>query len=246
MRGHPLALLALMVGIGLASAGRGVADDEPLPEYPKAGGFIPGPFHVLNMNGDRPGRYHCLVCKYATLPTVALLVRLRGENDKDDGVAAIEPDQPLGKLLKRIDQVLEKHYDGNMGGFVVFVGHKDDRVPVQTRLLGDIDLKKPSLIKEQDLKQLIFGFDDVVEKATSFKYFTPAGQEAAKDPRRGIPEGRFVKVVMFQNYKLLYDVRDYTGENWLTDKDAEAIVADVIKMQPRPVVNRKKYQPMLP
>jgi hypothetical protein len=243
--GHPLALAALVGGLVLASGGQG-ADDEPLPVYPKAGSFIPGPFHVLNLTGERKGRYHCLVCKYGNLPTVALLVRLRGEKDaEEEALKQLEPGQPLVNLFQKIDRILDKHPDGNMAGFVVFVGKRDENVPIQVRLWGDEELKQPSLLQKLNLRHLTFGFDDLDEKANSYRYFGGAEKDKkeVKDRAGAIPGEPFVKVLLYQNYKLLHDVRDFTKDKPLTDKDVEEIVADVVKMQPPPVVNRKKYKP---
>ncbi|OAI53333.1 hypothetical protein AYO44_16090 [Planctomycetaceae bacterium SCGC AG-212-F19] len=245
MRGHPLALIALVGGLILASGGQGADPEEPLPQYPKAGAVIPGPFHVLNLNGERKGRYHCLVCKLTTMPVAGFLVRLKGEKDADDeGLKQLEPGQPLAKLLQQVDHILEKHPDGNMGGFVVFVGEKDGHVPIATRLFGNPDLKQEALVKELGIKNLLFAYDDATEKGMSYKYFAGPDKEA-KDKERGrlIPADPFVKTLLYQNYKLLHDVRDFNKDKPLTDKDVAAIVADVDKMQPPPVVNRKKYKP---
>lgn len=243
MRGHPLALFALIGGLILASGGQGADPEEPLPQYPKAGAVIPGPFHVLNLNGERKGRYHCLVCKLTTMPVAGFLVRLKGEKDADDeGLKQLEPGTPLANLLQRVDRILDKHPDGNMAGFVVFVGEKDGHVPIATRLFGNPDIKQEALVKELGIKNLIFGFDDATEKKQSYKYF--AGDREAKMADRSLPADPFVKTLLYQNYKLLHDVRDFGKDKPLTAKDVDAIVQDVDKMQPPPVVNRKKYKPM--
>jgi hypothetical protein len=144
-----------------------------------------------------------------------------------------------------VDRVLDKHPDGNMGGFVIFVGERDAYVPVATRLFGNPDLKQEALVKQLNIQHLLFGYDDAAEKAMSYKYFAgPDKEEKGKERGRLIPAEPFVKVLLYQNYKLLHDARDFTKDKWLTDKDVAAIVADVVKMQPPPVVNRKKYKPM--
>lgn len=241
MRGHPLALVALIGGLILASGGQGADNEEPLPQYPKAGSIIPGPFHVLNLNGDRKDRYHCLVCKLTTLPVAGFLVRLKGEKDADDdGYKQLEPGTPFANLLQKVDRVLEKHPDANMGGFVIFVGERDGAAAVSTKLFGNPELKQEALVKQLGIKNLIFGYDD---KAQSYKYFTPDKNDKEK---REIPPDPFVKVLLYQNYKLLHDVRDFTKDKLLTDKDVALIENDVIKMQPKPVVDRSKYKREVP
>ncbi len=245
MRGHPLALVALFGGLILASGGQGADPEEPLPQYPKAGAFIPGPFHVLNLNGERKGRYHCLVCKLSTMPVAGFLVRLKG--DGDEGLKQLEPGAPLATLFQKVDKVLDNHPDGNMGGFVVFVGDKDGYVPIATRLFGNPELKQEALVKQLNIRHLLFAYDDVEEKGQSYKYFAgPDKDEKGKDRGKLIPSDPFTKVLLYQNYKLLHDVRDFTKDKPLTEKDVDAIAADVTKMQPPPVVNRKKYKPELP
>ncbi len=247
MRGHPLALIALIGGLILASGGQGADNEEPLPQYPKAGSLIPGPFHVLNLNGERKGRYHCLVCKLSTLPVAGFLIRLKGEKDADDeGYKQLEPGTPLATLLQKVDRVLDKHPDGNMGGFVVFVGEKDGAVPIATRLFGNPELKQEALAKQLGIKHLIFGYDDSNEKAQSYKYFAPDKEEKGKERGRLIPADPFVKVLLYQNYKLLHDVRDFNKDKPLTDKDVAILENDVIKMQPKPVVDRSKYKREVP
>jgi hypothetical protein len=244
MRGHPLALIALIGGLILASGGQGADNEEPLPQFPKAGSFIPGPFHVLNLNGERKGRYHCLVCKLTTLPVAGFLVRLKGDKDTDDeGYKQLEPGTPLANMLQKVDRVLEKHPDANMGGFVVFVGERDGAAAVATKLFGNPELKQESLVKQLGIKNLIFGYDD---KAQSYKYFAPNKEADEKARGQEIPADPFVKVLLYQNYKLLHDARDFNKDKPLTDKDVAIIENDVIKMQPKPVVDRSKYKRDIP
>jgi hypothetical protein len=239
MRGHPLALIALIGGLIVAAGGQGADNDEPLPAYPKAGSFIPGPFHVLNLNGYRKGRYHCLVCQLDTRPVAGFLVRLKGEKDADDdGYKQLEPGAPLANLMQKVDRVLAKHPDGNMGGFVIFIGDKDGTEPISSRLFGT-EGKQDGLVQKLGIRNLIFGFDD---KGQSYKYF--ATEKDAKE--KSVPADPFVKVLLYQNYKMRHDARDFNKDKPLTEKDVAAIESDVIKMQPPPVVDRSKYKPDLP
>jgi hypothetical protein len=233
MRGHPLALAALIAGLLLATVSQGADNDidDPLPNWPKAGAYIPGPFHVLNLNGYRKNRYHCLVCDNSIRPVGAFLVRLWGEDETyEDGIKRLDVGQPLPKLLKNIDRILVQNPDGNMSSFVVFFGKETDRQQINFRLLGEDLTKKPGLIQELGLKQIVFAFDD---RSTSLKYWEDLG---AKE----LPKDAITRVFFYRHYRLSYDVRDYPKDKPLTDKDVEALTADFAKIQPPPVVNRAK------
>jgi hypothetical protein len=232
MRSHPLALAALLTGMLLASGGQGADNDEPMPQFPKAGSYLPGPFHVLNLTGERKGRYHCLICRNSTLPVIALLVRLG--NDDDAITKELAKGAPLTNLLTKIDRVLDKNPDGNLAGFAIFFADPDgDATPVDTRLHGLELTNTKSLLKEADIKHLIFGFDT---KGSCWKYF----QDTGASDKKGPPKDPIIRVLMYHNYKLVYDARDFTKDKPLTDKDVDQIIAELIKMQPPPVVNRKK------
>lgn len=244
MRGHPLALAALLTGMLLASGGHGADGDEALPQYPKAGSYVPGPFHVLNMTGERKARFHCLVCKNSTLPVIGLFVRLRDEKgNQEDGLKQLETGQPLVNLLKKVDQVLQKNPDGNMAGFVVFFGEQEDETPIFSRLHGVPEANIKSLLKEADIKYLTFAFDVKSNSAKYFEDMLPPGAEA-KD--KGVPAKEMIRVLMYHQYRLVYDARNFNKDKPLTDKDVDTIIAELHKMTPPPVVNRKKPKTQAP
>jgi hypothetical protein len=230
-----LALASLLGTMVLGSAGQAAEADEAGPEYPKAGSWLPGPFHILNLTGYRKDRFHCQVCQNSTLPTVALLVRLRNGQDPDDGTKQLDLDQPLGKFLYLLDRHLNKNPDGNMVGFVSFFGPEDDWVVAKSRLYGLPDQGVKSFLEEAKIQRLVFGFDTVKR---GWKYF------ADIEKNKGLPEKQLIRVLMYENCKLIYDVRDFTAERPMTDKDVELLMADIQKFTPPPVVNRKKFRPM--
>jgi hypothetical protein len=245
MRGQPIALAVLLTGMLLASSGgQGADNDEPLPQYPKAGAYIPGPFHVLNLTGERKNRFHCLVCRNSTLPVIGLFVRLRDEKgDQDEGLKKLEMGQPLANLLQKVDQVLQKNPDGNMAGFVVFFGEPEDETPIASRLHGVPEAKIESLLKQANIKYLTFAFDT---NRNSGKYFADLVPAGAAEKDKGLPAKEMIRVMMYHNYRLVYDVRTFDKEKPLTDKDVDAILADLNKMTPPPVVNRKKPKTQVP
>lgn len=235
MRANPLALLTLITGMLLAVTGGQGADEEALPSFPKAGSFLPGPFHVINLNGQHKNRYHCFVCQYSTLPVAAVLVRM--PKDVDDASKFLEADQPLTKLLVGIERVLAKNPDGNMAGFVVFFGDKANIEMVQARLDGRDNPEVKSLTKEAGLKHLTFGYDD---KGSSSKYFA----DVTKDEKgNAMPEDDIIRVLFYNKYRMVHDARDFTKDKPLTDQAVTQLLEEWAKMQPPPVVNRKKFKP---
>jgi len=230
MRGHLLGFAALLTGLILTSAGSSADQDDPAPEYPKVGATVPGPFHVLNYNGASQGRYHCLICRYSTRPVAAILARLRADKD-DDGLKQLEPDQPLGKLIKALDAINDKNPDAYLGTFAVFVGEKgvgdseDDQEAVRNKL--------QTLTKEAGLKQFVFGWDG---KTESKNYFADPKGDGGKGLKWGEPG---IRVLLYNNHKII-EQHDFTKDKPLTDKEAAAIAASYAKLVPPPFINRKK------
>ena len=235
MRASTLSLLSLVTGMVLAVAGGQGADEEAPPMFPKAGSFIPGPFHVINLNGQHKNRYHCLACQNSTLPVAAVLVRMG--KDQEDASKFLEPEQPLTKLLLGIEKVLAKNPDGNMAGYVVFFGDKAAIEVVQARLDGRDNPEVKSLTKEAGLKHLTFGYDD---KGSSSKYFADITKD---DNGNAMPEEDIVRVLFYNKYRMVHEARDFTKDKPLTDKDVAQLLEEWSKMQPPPVVNRKKFKP---
>jgi len=235
MRANPLALLTLITGMLLAVTGGQGADEDAPPSFPKAGAFLPGPFHVINLNGQHKNRYHCLVCQNGTLPVAAVLARMNKEND--DASKFLEPEQPLTKLLLGIERVLAKNPDGNMAGYAVFFGDKADIEVVQARLDGRDNPPVKALTKEAQLKYLTFGYDD---KGSASKYFADV---TGDDKGNAMPEEDIVRVLFYNKYRMVHEARDFTKDKPLTDKDVTQLLDEWSKMQPPPVVNRKKFKP---
>lgn len=233
MRGHLLGFAALLTGLALTSAGSSADQDDPVPEYPKIGAVVPGPFHVLNFNGERKGRYHCLVCKYSTRPVAAILARLRIDKD-DNGLKQLEPDQPLAKLIEALDAINDKNPDAYLGTFAVFVGEKEPGAVEDEQLAVETKLK--ALTKEASLKQFVFGWDG---KTESKNYFGDPKGDGGKGLKWGEPG---IRVLLYNNYKIV-EQHDFTKDKPLTGKEAAAIAAAYAKLVPPPFINRKKPKP---
>jgi hypothetical protein len=225
-----LLVTAGLVALVLASTGAG--QDEPVPEYPKVGSVIPGPFHVLNLNGERKSRFHCLVCRSSIRPTAAILARLR-TNDTDDGLNQLDPDQPLAKLVKAVDGISDKYPDAYMGTFFVLLSDKEDDVE-------PLKVKMETLTKEARLKQIVFAFDN---KAEAKNYF--ADPQKADADGKGLKWGDpGIKVLLYANHRVI-ESHDFTPDKPLTDKDVAAITATFRKMVPDSFTE-KKVKPALP
>jgi hypothetical protein len=94
---------------GLVALVGGLAAAADLKSGPQAGDKLPGPFHPLNVNGDKAGEKACLYCKFGDSPVAMVFART--------------PDCPMTqKLIKSIDAKTGK---GEVGAFVVFLTDDD-------------------------------------------------------------------------------------------------------------------------
>lgn len=79
---------------------------------PQEGEKLPGPFHPLNVNGDKAGEKACLYCKHGDNPVAMVFART--------------PDCPMtAKLIKRLEAATKEHEKAEMGCFVVFCSDED-------------------------------------------------------------------------------------------------------------------------
>jgi hypothetical protein len=84
---------------------------EQIKSGPQPGALLPGPFDPLNLNGEKKGRRHCLVCEYALHPVVLVFARDSGEG-KDTGV---------NDLLKKLETAVQKYQKPDLKAIVVFL-----------------------------------------------------------------------------------------------------------------------------
>src|SRR5207244_4131956 len=83
---------------------------DKLKSGPQAGESIPGPFHLLNINGTYAGDPHCLVCEYGLKPVAAVFARSIPETGK-----------PLANLLQKLDETVGKNQASEFRGFAAFL-----------------------------------------------------------------------------------------------------------------------------
>jgi hypothetical protein len=99
-----VAAVALLAGTALAEKKSG------LKSGPQAGEQLAGPFHPLNVNGDKAGKKFCLYCQNGEKPVAMIFAR------------QVTP--ALTTLIKKIDAINEQNKD-RMGSFVVFLGEQE-------------------------------------------------------------------------------------------------------------------------
>jgi len=148
MKLYHIAAATLVVALAAAVV---TADEKTaLKSGPQVGADLNdcGPFHPLNVNGEKAGKEACLFCAYGERPVVMIFAR--------------EPNAQLGKLIKKLDAACEKHKKEELASFVVFCT-KDDKA----------ETKAKKCAKDCDLKHVVLAIDkpagpdkyDVSEKA---------------------------------------------------------------------------------
>ena len=121
------ACLVLCAGVVLAG--------EPVKSGPQVGETVPGPFHPLNVTGEKAGEKACLFCKNGGNPVAMIFAR--------------ECTPELTKLIKKIDACTTKHSDAKMGSFVVFLS--DD---------AKLEAKLKEIAKKDKLEQCVLSIDN--------------------------------------------------------------------------------------
>ena len=84
---------------------------EHLKSGPQAGENVPGPFHPLNVTGEKKGEKFCLFCVNGQNPVAMVFAR---ENSPE-----------LTKLIKKLDEATAKNKGKSMGSFVVYLSDKE-------------------------------------------------------------------------------------------------------------------------
>ena len=177
-------LLAALALISLSCAAAGAA--EPLKSGLQAGEKITNIFEPLNVTGPFAGEPHCLVCENGLNPVAMIFAR--------------EVNEPLVKLLAKIDKATEKNRDVELGSFVVFLSEKEG-----------LKEQLESVAKKQGFKQIILST------------FDPAGPEDFK-----VAKDSDVTVVLYREHLVKANHAFRKGE--LTDQAVEKIVGDLPKI----------------
>ena len=125
----------LMVA-GLVALVGGLAVAAELKSGPQSGEKLPGPFHPLNVNGDKAGEKQCLYCKFGDSPVAMVFART--------------PECPMTqKLIKAIDAAAAKNAKSEMGAYVVFLTDDDKAAD-----------KLKAFAEKENLKNVILAVDN--------------------------------------------------------------------------------------
>ena|SRR5438132_1284414 len=178
-----LSFLGLALVLGAVLAG------ESLKSGPQTGDEVPGPFHPLNLTGASAGEKHCLYCENGNNPVAMIFAR--------------DLNEPVTKLIKKIDAATTEHSDARMGSFVVFLS--DDE---------NLQKKAKEVAEKEKIKKCVLSVDN------------PAGPQSYN-----VSKDAEVTVVLYnaRNVKANYAF----GKGELDDKGIEKILADVTKILPK-------------
>jgi hypothetical protein len=108
MRTYRIAVAAVLA-LGLIVGG--VVAGDKLKSGPQAGEKLAGPFHPLNVTGEKAGEKNCLYCSNGSNPVAMVFAR------------NVSP--TLTKLIKKIDGCTAKNSECKMGSFVVFLSDSE-------------------------------------------------------------------------------------------------------------------------
>jgi hypothetical protein len=121
MKKNLIACAALVVFVG------GLIAADAVKSGPQVGEKVPGPFHPLNINGDKAGKKNCLFCSNGDNPVAMIFAK--GDSEQ------------LNNLIKKIDACTAKNSEASMGSFVVFCSDDKNLEDTLKKVVKDIDLK---------------------------------------------------------------------------------------------------------
>lgn len=185
-------------------------DKDAGPAYPAAGSLIPGPLvKVLNVTGERKGRYHCLIVRNGLHPVAAVFVRLRDKDTSvEDAIKRLDAEQPLVKLFKKLDTLVNDNIDTHSACFAVFQVERDPKKAEEFQTAK----KAEELEKDLELKRIVFGVTE-------------------EDQKHMVGDAE-IFVVLYHYHKVV-TTRAFTKDKPLTDKDVDEIVEAFKAMIPK-------------
>ena len=172
--------LALMTGVVFAG--------DNVKSGPQVGKAVPGPFEPLNVTGPKAGEKFCLFCVNGENPVAMVFAR--------------DCNEPVAKLIKKIDEATAKHKTHSMGSFVVFLNDS----PAMKEKLKEVATK-------EGLKHCVLSIDD------------PTGPKAY-----GVDKEADVTVVLYNKRTVKANHAFRKGE--LNERQIEQVVADINKILP--------------
>jgi hypothetical protein len=143
-------------------------------------------FEPLNVTGEHAGEPYCLICENGLAPVAMLFAR--------------ELDEPLLRLISKLDAATAKQRKEQMGSFVVFLSEK-----------AGLQEELAAAAKKAKLKHTVLSIDK------------PEGPEGFKvSPEAG------VTVVLYREHEVKANHAFRPGE--LTDAASERVLADLAKI----------------
>jgi hypothetical protein len=124
-------VVALLVGTVAVYAEKG----EKLTSGPQVDQKVPGPFHPLNVTGDKAGEKNCLFCSNGDNPVAMIFART--------------PNKQVANLIKKIDEATIKNKGCDMGSFVVFLSDDDG-----------LEKKLKEINDKEGLKKIVLSIDN--------------------------------------------------------------------------------------
>jgi hypothetical protein len=176
----------LVLAVGLVVSNLTAADG--LKSGPQVGQEVPGPFHPLNVTGAKAGEKNCLYCQNGSNPVAMIFAR--------------EVNEPVTKLIKKVDAATAKHSDCQMGSFVVFLSDAED-----------LQAKLKDVAEKEGIKTTVLSIDNPAG---------PGGYKVSKDAD--------VTVVLYNQHKVKSNFAFKKGE--LKDQDIDVVVGDIVKILP--------------
>lgn len=114
----------------------GFALAAELKSGPQTGEKVPGPFHPLNINGDKAGEKQCLFCKHGDSPVAMVFAR--------------NPEcEATQKLIKKLEEVTAANSKAEMGSFVVFLSDDNATTEKAAKKVAD-DSKLKNVVLSVD------------------------------------------------------------------------------------------------
>jgi len=96
---------------------------------------LAGPFHPLNVTGNKAGQKNCLYCENGSAPVAMIFAR--------------DTSPALAKLVKKIDEATIKNSGAHMGSFVVFCSDE-----------SGLDKKLEAMAKETGIQKCVLAIDN--------------------------------------------------------------------------------------
>ena len=159
---------------------------EPVKSGLQPGEKITTIFEPVNLTGEHAGEPYCLICENGLSPVAMLFAR--------------EVNEPLLKLIAKLDEATVKHHDKELGSFVVFLNESDALKAQLTKAA-----------KQRGLKRIVL---------STFATSGPDGFSVAPDAD--------LTVVLYREHEVKANYAFRRDE--LTDAATEKILADLPKI----------------